>query len=569
MRTRWTKEEIESVLIQLNNQHLPFNRYRFSREENGLVLLGSGGYANVYEMERKDNTKIKFAVKVLGFGEKHVDSDEFRKSVQIQKDLSTFQTDVVKIIDYVELRVFMDKSCQILDVIKVSEYEDKTIEGDSLSLQFILMEKLVPVMRMDAMGNPQLYPNELARYEESEIMKFAHNIGTALARSHEKRLLHRDIKLENVFYDPQKKLYKLGDFGIAKMTDDGMASTVAFTKGYGAPEVVGAIDERYDDTADIYSFGIMLYLLCNELKFPDSKNYNVNVSLQYSKGYQFPSPVHNNYELSTILDRMCQYNPDDRYQSMDKVMNDVEGIIIGDDIRFKKENKQSPYVVGFLCYVIGIILWKMTHMPELILNIGTWGYLFLGVSGFVYWLNLKKKAHSFLSVMHLGLGIAFLSSTGVNWWKLLFVLGMSISTGGFVGLGSIGVIVVDLVSKLMQQYPQIYSSMEEYKWMSALFLSFALVLCLQYTGLIERCLKIERFFKNNIYWTCILSVYGVVFLNGLVNQNREYQDQFPIAWLNLWNAISREYNFVLLGACGILMSIGWIIRENVLRKHKA
>jgi len=567
MRTRWTKEEMESVLIQLNSQLYPFKKYRFSKDENGIVILGSGGYANVYEMECIDKPKEKFAVKVLGFGEKHVDSEEFRKSVQVQKDLAAFQNDVVKIIDYVEFRVFIDASCQICAVEKVSEFDDKIPEGDFLNLQFILMEKLVPVLSMDKSGKPKLYPEALASFEEDEIMKLAHNIGTALARAHEKKLLHRDIKLENVFYDPKKKLYKLGDFGIAKMTEDGMASTVAFTKGYGAPEVVGAVDERYDNTADIYSFGIMLYLLLNELKFPDSENYNVNVALQYSKGYQFPYPEHEDYELCNVLGGMCQYDPDERYQSMEKALNDIEGIMIGDDIRFKKENIKSAYVVGMVCYIVGMIIWKLTHMPEFALDIGFWGYVFLIAGGYEYWLNLKKKEHNFLSFAILCVGIYLLISTGFSWWKLLLVFGVSFSTGSFSGLVFLGVFIVDILARIMTHYPQMYESMQEYKWLPIFFLSFSGILFLQCIVLKERDVKTNSmYFKKNIYWIVVLVLYGLILINGLQFKYMGMQNLFNFAMLDVWYKFASTYDLISLGLSGVGLSAGWMIREKVLKR---
>ena len=570
MRTRWTTEEMESILIQLNNRFLPFKKYCFSRNEKGLVILGIGGYANVYEMERNDNPREKYAVKVLGFGEKHVDSEEFRKSVQIQKNLASFQTNVVKIIDFIELRVYMDKQCQLLDAVKVSEFEDKVSEGEFLNLQFVLMEKLVPILSTDSMGRPKLYPEQLANFEENEIMKLAYNIGTALARAHAKNMLHRDVKLENVFYDPRKKVYKLGDFGIAKMTDDGMASTVAFTKGYGAPEVVGAVDERYDNTADIYSFGIMLYLLLNELRFPDSVNYNVNVALQYSKGYQFPYPEHDDYELCLILGGMCQYDPDDRYQSMEKLMNDIEGIMIGDDIRSKKDNAKSVYTVGFICYITGMILWKLTHVPELVTDINIWGYIFLALSGYVFWLNLKNKEHNILSILILGLGIYLLVSTGFALWKLLLVLGVTFSSESFAGLVAIGGIIVDLISRLMQVNPQICDYMQRYKWISIVFLSFAGVLFFQYNLLKERDIKTNSmYFKKNSYWIFIIVLYGCLFLNGIVVKNTWSYNVWGFDWLDIWNQIGMEYNFTMLGLGGLALSFIWVVREFVLKKLKS
>ena len=133
-------------------------------------------------------------------------------------------------------------------------------------------------------------PEELQAFDEEEIINLSYQIGEALKVAHSKKLLHRDIKLENVFYDSKSQKYKLGDFGIARMTDDGMASTTAFTRGYGAPEVVSTLDDRYDNTSDLYSFGMMIYVLMNRLRFPESQNYHVNISVQYAPGYRVPRP---------------------------------------------------------------------------------------------------------------------------------------------------------------------------------------------------------------------------------------------------------------------------------------
>ena len=389
MRTRWTTEEMENILTQLNNRLYPFKKYTFSKDESGIIKLGSGGYANVYEMTKNDLPDEKYAVKVIGFGEKHVDSDEFRESVRIQKQLSFLENDIVKIIDYVELRVYLDMLCNVVNVEKTTIFEEEAPEGDYFTLQFILMEKLVPVLTFDKAGKPGLYPEELARFEEDEIMKLVHNIGGALERAHKDKLLHRDVKLENVFYDPKKMVYKLGDFGIATMTDNGMASTVAFTRGYGAPEVVGAIGDKYDNTADIYSYGMMLYLLLNELRFPDSENYNANIKLQYSKGYQFPKPKHKEYKLCELLDGLCQYDSDMRYQSMENVMNDIEGILVGEDVRQKKEGAKSIFVASVVFLIFGIIMCILSNIPDLRNEIKSYKWLTVLLISFSFFMFVQ------------------------------------------------------------------------------------------------------------------------------------------------------------------------------------
>lgn len=567
MRTRWTKEEMESVLIQLNNQEYLFKKYRFSRDENGIVILGSGGYANVYEMENVYKPEKKFAVKVLGFGERQGDSYEFFESVYMQQVLAANNNDVVNIIDCVELRVFFDASYQISKVFRLTEYDDQVMEGDYIKLQFILMEKLVPVLTMDKAGNPRLYPKALADFEENEIMKLAYNIGTALERAHENNFLHRDIKLENVFYDSKKKVYKLGDFGIAKWTEDGMASTVAYTKGYGAPETVGANDDRYDNTADIYSFGMMLYLLLNELKFPDSENYNVNVALQYTKGYLFPYPEREDYKLCSVLGGMCQYDPDDRFQSMKEALDHIEGIMIGEDIYYKKKNLKTSYVAGMVFFVVGMILWKLTHVPQLVLNIGIFGYAFVIACGYKYYLDLKNRDTFFLSFIVLGLGICFSVSTGFVWWKLIIVLVVSYFTGSISGLFSIGVFVVDILSRIMNHYPQIYFNIQQYRWMAVLLLSLSLVLLFQYTILNERDIQIMRmYFGKNEYWIIILIMYGSIFINGVQYRYMGTVNELFSRWFNVWPELVEKYDLFLIGICGMGFCTVWVIREKVLKK---
>lgn len=567
MRTRWTKEEMESVLIQLNNQEYIFKKYRFSRDENGIVILGSGGYANVYEIESVYKPEKKFALKVLGFGERQGDSYEFFESVYMQQILAADNNDVVNIIDCVELRVFFDESYQISKVFRVDEYDEQVLEDDYIKLQFILMEKLVPVLTIDKAGNPRLYPKALADFEENEIMKLAYNIGTALERAHENNFLHRDIKLENVFYDPKKKVYKLGDFGIAKWTEDGMASTVAYTKGYGAPETVGANDDRYDNTADIYSFGMMLYLLLNELKFPDSENYNVNVALQYTKGYLFPYPEREDYKLCSVLGGMCQYDPDDRFQSMKEALDHIEGIMIGEDVYFKKKNMKTSYVAGMVFFVVGMIVWKLTHMPQLSLNIGILGYVFIIACGFKYYLKLKNKDTYYLSFGILCLGICLLLFTGFNWWKLISVLAVAYSRESFSGLFSIGIFVVDVLSRIMKYYPQIYLSMQQYRWMSVLLLSLSLILFFEYFMLSERNLLVNKiYFRNNKYWILLFFTYVTIWLDGAQYRYWGKFNKIYSSWFETWPEIVEKYDLFWIGIGGMVFCAGWIIREKVLKK---
>lgn len=160
---------------------------------------------------------------------------------------------------------------------------------------------------------------------EKEVLKFAVQIGQAIQTAHENKVLHRDIKLENIFLDKETDSYKLGDFGIAKFVENGNAQTIVYTEGYGAPEIKKRLKDSYDATVDIYSFGISLYLLLNKLRFPGSEGYYVN-RIQYDPAFIFPAPENASELMTRMIRKMCSYYKEDRYQTMAEVLQEVRRI---------------------------------------------------------------------------------------------------------------------------------------------------------------------------------------------------------------------------------------------------
>jgi serine/threonine-protein kinase len=90
-------------------------------------------------------------------------------------------------------------------------------------------------------------------------------VGSALTYLHGRRYQHRDVKSSNVFLlnrSTQEPIAKLGDFASCRVYESGGLQTPGHTvgtPGYMAPEM--ALDEPYDQSADIFSFGLLLYEL--------------------------------------------------------------------------------------------------------------------------------------------------------------------------------------------------------------------------------------------------------------------------------------------------------------------
>ena len=122
---------------------------------------------------------------------------------------------------------------------------------------FIMMEFLTPFT--DFVENND--------FTVKNVIGLGKDILTALVSCHEKHIIHRDIKDDNIFVS-EDGVYKLGDFGVSKaLKDKSRAESVKGTPNFIAPEVYLG-KETYDNTVDLYSLGIVLYKLLNKMRAP-------------------------------------------------------------------------------------------------------------------------------------------------------------------------------------------------------------------------------------------------------------------------------------------------------------
>ena len=312
------KAKVEKILLQMEEANCIDSRYRFVREKDGLKLLGVGGFSYVYEMEDSLSPSRHYAAKIIGLGSKRVEEQQVFQAAVIQHNSGELSENVMRIIAFWILKIQADSAGKLVGCIHFRE--ENYAEAEGLPVQIILTEKLDAVLLRDKYANVGLLREELKT--EEEVIRFAKDIGRALFTVHNQGYLHRDIKLENIFWDEERKIYKLGDFGIARYVGEEGAETAVFTDGYGAPEIERSLSSSYNHTADIYSFGIVLFLLLNNLKFPVSDGYHVNI-VQYSQDFILPAAEKSSEAMAAVIRKMCSYRAEDRYQSVEEVLRDI------------------------------------------------------------------------------------------------------------------------------------------------------------------------------------------------------------------------------------------------------
>jgi NIMA (never in mitosis gene a)-related kinase len=124
----------------------------------------------------------------------------------------------------------------------------------------------------------------------------------AIKHIHDKKILHRDLKSQNIFLT-KNGLVKLGDFGIAKCLNFTLekAQTIVGTPYYLSPEIVNS--KPYSFKSDIWSLGVLLYEMI-ALRMPFDADSLPLLSLKIIRGQHTPLPSSFSKELRQLVNSM-------------------------------------------------------------------------------------------------------------------------------------------------------------------------------------------------------------------------------------------------------------------------
>jgi serine/threonine-protein kinase len=162
--------------------------------------------------------------------------------------------------------------------------------------------------------------------EVPEAVAYAIEIGRALQAAHQERLVHRDVKPQNVLIDGEGRA-KVTDFGIARsLESEGLTATgrVLGTTDYVSPEQ--ALGEGVGPQSDIYSLGIVLYeMLAGDVPFKGETQ--VSVAMKHVRE-PLPDVQHRRPDVSaalaSVLERATTKEKANRYATVGEMIDDLE-----------------------------------------------------------------------------------------------------------------------------------------------------------------------------------------------------------------------------------------------------
>lgn len=163
---------------------------------------------------------------------------------------------------------------------------------------------------------------------ESDLLRHVDELLDVLSAAHAQGIIHRDIKLENLFITTEGKL-KVLDFGIARMSR-GPALTLQGarlgTTSYMAPEQVRG--DQVDGRADVFSVGALMFRVLAKRRVheaPTEGELVLKMSRDAAPGLASVAP-NVSTDVALVVDRALEFKAQDRYPSAATMQQDVRAI---------------------------------------------------------------------------------------------------------------------------------------------------------------------------------------------------------------------------------------------------
>lgn len=199
--------------------------------------------------------------------------------------------------------------------------------GSEDGLYFIIMEYIEGITLKS-------YIERKERLNYKEVLSIAIQVGRGIQAAHEKGIIHRDIKPQNVIISKEGKV-KVTDFGIAKaVSSNTINAEVMGSVHYTSPEQ--ARNGMVNCQTDIYSLGIVMYEMITG-RVPYDGDTTVAIAIQHLQSDIVP-PSHYVEDIPISVEKIIlkctMKSTDKRYENMEDLLLDLKKALVNPDEDF-------------------------------------------------------------------------------------------------------------------------------------------------------------------------------------------------------------------------------------------
>ena len=271
-----------------------------------IKKIGKGSFGSVYLVKRKKDSKI-YALKSVILS--NLSKNQQESSVNEVRILASVHHQ--NVISYKE--AFWDDNTSSLNI--VMEFAD---DGDLYT-------------KIKKMKEEKIF------FEEKTIWDYTIQIIQGLKSLHDKNIMHRDLKSENIFLTKKHKC-KIGDMNVSKVLKEKLLMTQTGTPYYASPEVW--MNKPYSFKSDLWSIGCVIYEMC-ELKTPfngkDMDELFINVCMNKAER------INKRYsdDLWLMIKKLLEVNVDKRYNCKQFLECDIVKNKINEFNSIENNNEES------------------------------------------------------------------------------------------------------------------------------------------------------------------------------------------------------------------------------------
>ena len=237
-------------------------------------ILGKGGFAKCYEATDLDTREV-WAVKIVA----KASLVKQRAKVKLLSEIAIHKTLVhEKVVRYIN-------------------------HFDDADFVYIILE-LCPNQTLNDLLKKK------RRFTEPEAMFYIFELVQGLMYLRKERVIHRDLKLGNLFLGSEMEL-KIGDFGLAAKLDydDEKKTTICGTPNYIAPEILDNHHKGHSFQVDVWSLGVVMFtMLVGKPPFED-----VDVKSTYQRirdnAYAFPESLYVSSSAKNLIQSILRHDP--------------------------------------------------------------------------------------------------------------------------------------------------------------------------------------------------------------------------------------------------------------------